>query len=166
MPLKTVYWDANIFHALFGKEAGRVDACEMVEKAALNGEVDIYTSTITFVECVWVKTITDPTGKLNKLSPAHEGMLHKYFMRPYIRAVQCDRRIAELARSLLWNYPALRPRDAIHAATAVFHNVDFMHSYDDDDLVKLSGKIGTPPLKICHPCDGDGIGQQLNLPSN
>jgi hypothetical protein len=27
-----------------------------------------------------------------------------------------------------------------------------MHSYDDGDLVKpLSGKIGNPPMKICHP---------------
>jgi predicted nucleic acid-binding protein len=169
MPLKTVYWDANIFHALFGKEQGRVEACERVEKAALNGEVDIYTSTITFVECVWVKTILDPSGKLNKLSPAHEEMLHKYFLRPYIRAVQCDRRIAELSRSLMWTYPALHPKDAIHVATAVFHQVDFMHSFDDGDLVKLSGKIGNPPLRICHPGDGDGFGpqlQQVPLPSS
>jgi predicted nucleic acid-binding protein len=161
VPIKTVYWDANIFHALFGKEQGRVEFCERIDKAALNGEVDIYTSAITLVECVWVKTIVDPTGKLNKLSPAHEEMLHKYFMQPYIRVVQCDRRISEFARSLMWKYETLHHQDAIHVATAIFHRVDFMHSYDDDDLVKLNGLLGTPPLKICHPCDGDGFEPQL-----
>jgi predicted nucleic acid-binding protein len=160
MPIKTVYWDANIFHALFGKEAGRVDLCERVEKVALNGDVDIYTSTITFVECVWVKTILDPTGKLNKLSPQHEPILTKYFMRSCIRPINCDRRIAEAARSLLWQYPALKPHDAIHVASALSQPIDFMHSFDDDDLVKLNGKIGNPPLRICHPGDGDGFGPQ------
>jgi predicted nucleic acid-binding protein len=161
MAIKTVYWDANMFHALFGKEAGRVDLCERIEKAARDGGVDIYTSTITFVECVWVKRILDPTGKLNKLSPQHEQVLREYFMRSYIRPINCDRRIAESARSLLWQYPALKPKDAIHVASALSQPIDFMHSFDDDDLVKLDGKIGNPPLKIKHPGDGDGFGAQM-----
>jgi predicted nucleic acid-binding protein len=153
----TVYWDACVFHALFGKEKGRVDACLRIEKAAQGGSVRIYTSAITFVECVWVKTITDPTGKLNKLAPEHEQIIEGYFKRSYIVAIICDRNIAEAARKLLWKHPQLKPHDAVHVASAIAQQVDVMHSYDNDDLVKLNGKIGNPPLKICNPGKGDGF---------
>jgi len=38
--------------------------------------------------------------------------------------------------------------DAIHVASAISRQVDVLHSYDNKDLVKLTGQIGTPPLKI------------------
>ncbi len=155
MPI-TVYWDANLFHAIFGREHGRVEICEHIEKLASQGGVTIYTSTITFAEVVWVKTIVDGGGKLNKLSPDHEPIVQKYFMKSYIRPINCDRQIAELARELMWKQAALKPKDAIHVASALFMQVDMMHSYDDD-LVRLNGKIGTPPLKICNPGAGDGF---------
>ena len=143
MPI-TVYWDANIFHAVFGREAGRVDACERVEMAARSGNVDIYTSTVTFVECIWIK------GK-PKFSKEHEEEIGKYFMHKFIRPINCDRQIAEAARALVWEYPHLKPKDAIHVASARFLQVDVMHSYDNDDLVRLNGQIGNPPLQICYP---------------
>ncbi len=160
---KTVYWDACVFHALFGREKGRIEACAAIEQAAVAGQVIIYTSFVTFVECVWVKTITDPTGNLNKLSPEHERFIQEYFSRSYIYPIICDRKISELARSLLWKYP-LKPKDAIHVASALSQSIDYMHTYDNDDLVKLNGKIGTPPLKICNPGSGDGFGIQPDLP--
>ncbi len=149
--MQTVYWDANIFHALFGKEPGRVEKCLPIEKAAQEGHVLIYTSAVTFVECVWVK------GQPDKLSKEHELILQRYFMHKYIRVINCDRQIAEAARLLVWQFPHLKPRDAIHVASAVSVGVDVMHSYDNDDLVKLSEKIGTPPLKIGHPGNENDI---------
>ena len=143
--LITVYWDANVFHALFGREDGRVDACERIELAARNGDVDIYTSTATFVECIWIK------GKINKFSKQHEEVIGKYFMHKFIRPINCDRQIAEAARALIWKHPHLKPKDAIHVASAHALQVDVLHSYDNDDLVKLDGQIGNPPLKICYP---------------
>jgi predicted nucleic acid-binding protein len=154
---KTVYWDACVFHALFNGEPGRVDSCLRIEAAAKGGDVDIYTSTTTFVECVWMKT----AGKTTKLSPKHEATIQAYFMHSFIKPINCDRLIAEAARALLWQHPHLKPKDAIHVASAIAQQVDLMHSYDNDDLVKLSQKIGHPPLKICHPGDGDGFGPQL-----
>jgi predicted nucleic acid-binding protein len=158
---KTVYWDANVFHALFNSEENRVESCLRIEQAAKNGDVDIYTSTITFVECVWIKGRADSAGKLNKLSPEHEKVIQAYFMHSFIRPINCDRQIAEAARMLLWRFPHLEPKDAIHVASAISQRVDLMHSYDNHDLVKLSGQIGYPPLKICNPGDGDGFGPQL-----
>ena len=144
MGLKTVYWDACVFHALFGKEAGRVEMCLRVEKAAQNGAVEIYTSTATFVECVWIK------GQPDKLSKEHEQIIQRYFMHRYIRSINCDRQIAEAARNLIWQFPHLKPKDAIHVASAVAQQVEILHTYDTD-LLKLDGQIGSPPLKICQP---------------
>ena len=143
--MQTVYWDACVFHALFKKEAGRADACERVEKAARAGSVEIYTSAATFVECVWIK------GKPPKLTKGDEEKIQKYFMHRFIKVINCDRTIAEEARRLIWQFPHLLPKDAIHVASAISQQVGVMHSYDNDDLVKLSGKIGVPPLIICHP---------------
>jgi predicted nucleic acid-binding protein len=157
MPIKMVYWDANLFHAIFGREVGRVEICEHIMDAAMRGKVDIYTSTITFAEVVWVKSIVDGKGKLNKLSPDHEPIIQKYFIRSCIKPITCDRQVSELARELMWKHATLKPKDAIHVASAALLQVEVMHSYDDDDLVPLDGKIGAPPLKICHPGNGDGF---------
>jgi predicted nucleic acid-binding protein len=140
----TIYWDANVFHALFGKEAGRVGPCMTIEKAARNGAVDIYTSTATLVECVWIK------GHPDRLSPKHEEVIQKYFMHKFIRPINCDRQIAEAARMLLWKHQHLKPKDAIHVASALSQQVDILHSYDSD-LLKLSGQLGNPALTICEP---------------
>jgi len=153
---RAVYWDANLFHAVFGREAGRIKLCEHIVKLSSQGLVQIYTSTVTFAEVVWVKSIVDGKGKLNKLSPEHEPIIQKFFANSYIYPINCDRRVAELARELMWRH-ALKPKDAIHVASAVSQQVEVLHSYDDDDLIPLNGKIGNPPLKICHPGDGDGF---------
>ena len=142
MPDNRVYWDASVFHALFGMEAGRVEGCKEIEKAAQEGLVQIYTSTISFVECVWIK------GKPDKFDPAHEAILSAYFAHKYIRPILCDRQIAESARQLIWRHPHLKPKDAIHVASALSQQVDVLHTYDNDDLVKLSMKVGVPPLRI------------------
>ena len=142
--MESVYWDANVFHAIFGQEEGRVKKCLEIEKAAREGRTIIYTSTATLVECVWIK------GK-DRLSEEHEAVIGKYFMHKFIRLITCDRQIAESARSLLWKFPHLKPKDAIHVASAIFQELETMHSYDNDDLVKFSGQMGSPRLKICHP---------------
>jgi hypothetical protein len=140
-----VYWDSSVFHALFGSEAGRVDVCLQIEKRAKDGLLEIYTSTVTFTECVWLK------NNPNKLSRQHEAVIQRYFMHKYIKTINCDRTIAENARLLIWDYPHLKPKDAIHVASAISQQIDVLHSYDTDHL-RMDGKIGIPPLQICNPC--------------
>ena len=78
-------------------------------------------------------------------------------MHRFIRTINCDRIIAEAARSLIWEFPHLKPKDAIHVASALSQEVAVMHSYDNDDLVKFSGLMGNPKLKICHPESPSGF---------
>jgi len=150
MEFRTVYWDANIFNALFSGEPGRIEACEHIHELAAKGDVKIYTSAVTYVECIKIK------GKqITNLKPEHEEQIVKYFRNEFIITINCDRKIAEASRALIWKYPHLHPKDAIHVASAMSQPIDLMHSYDNSDLVKLNGQIGNPPLKICHPGDGD-----------
>lgn len=147
--MKAVYWDANVFHALFAKEPGRIDVCQKIADAAKNGDVQIYTSTVTLVEVVWIKG-------LDRLDPKHEDAIQKFFGNKFIRLITCDRAIAGEARALMWRYPKLKNKDAIHVASALSQPViDVLHSYDDDDLLPLSGQLGAPPLTICHPTWAD-----------
>jgi predicted nucleic acid-binding protein len=159
--MKTVYWDANVFHALFQCEEGRLEACSRIEEEAKKENVHIYTSSVTLVECLWIKAKGDPPGRPSRLKPEHEERIQKYFMQPFVKIINCDRRIAESARSLMWKYEHLRYKDAIHLATAMSQTIDILHSFDNDDLVRLNGKIGTPPLKICNPGIGDGFEAKL-----
>lgn len=144
MQIKRVYWDACVFHAMFGKEAGRFEACMAIEKQARENLVVIYTSTASFVECVWIK------GNPDKLSAEHEEVITKYFQHKFIQPIIWDRPMSESARSLIWQFPALKPKDAIHVASAISQQVEELHTFDDY-LLGLSGKVGMPPLKICAP---------------
>src|SRR6185369_16343232 len=94
-------------------------------------------------ECVWLK------GK-ERIAKNHEDAIQKYFMHKFIRLINCDRVIAEQARMLVWHF-GLKPKDAIHVASALSQQVDVMHSYDNADIVKFNGQIGSPPLKIENP---------------
>lgn len=54
-----------------------------------------------------------------------------------------------MARSLIWDYN-VRPKDSIHVATAIKAKVPILDTFDEG-LIKLSKKIGNPPLIINPP---------------
>lgn len=79
-----------------------------------------------------------------------EEKISKFFKQEYISIVQLTRFIAERARALIWMYPALRPKDAIHAATALYLEIDELHTFDSDFL-PLDGIIEKARLSIKEP---------------
>src|SRR3954463_9476298 len=76
------------------------------------GQLQIVTSAISLIEVI----------KLDKgplqLTQDKERKIREFFQHEYIIIVQVTRRLAEEARSLIWGQ-GLRPRDSIHAATAI-----------------------------------------------
>jgi predicted nucleic acid-binding protein len=141
--LRYVYWDSNPFCAIFNKEAGRLDDCLKVIKAAEAGELKIVTSSVTLAEVVKVRRGTPiPAGK--------EAILYDFFQNDFIVFVNVEWFIGNAARRLVHKYPSLKPMDAIHLATAIKGKVSEMHTYDSG-LLGMSGKVGVPPLTICHP---------------
>jgi predicted nucleic acid-binding protein len=59
------------------------------------------------------------------------------------------RSIAETAQDVVWNN-SVKPKDAIHVATALALSVPTLETFDDH-LITRSGVIGTPPLVIRKP---------------
>lgn len=138
------YWDACCFLGWFNKENDKVEYCRGVLQLAEKGKVNIITSAITFVEVIKIK------GE-QPIKKEKEEKIKAFFENEYIKVRDVDRFIAEYARELIWQFPHLHPYDSIHLATALWHNVTVMNTFDKPDLIDLSEKVGKPLLKICKP---------------
>ena len=136
------YWDSACFLKYLKKETD-YEKCAGVICKAEEGDVRIITSALTIAEVIYLK----PNDKIDRKK---SDDICKFFENEYIVIVNIDRKIAELARNLLWDYKALRPGDAIHIASAIKAKVDVFDTFDDY-LINLSGAISVPPLLIRKP---------------
>jgi hypothetical protein len=59
------------------------------------------------------------------------------------------RNISESAQDLVWNQ-SIKPKDAIHVATALEAKIYILETFDDG-LIGKTGQIGNPPLLIRKP---------------
>jgi len=128
---KLHYWDSCVFLAFLKNEKDKINDCISVLKAAENGQV----------------ILEKGQPKLPKES---EEKIRDFFRHEWIYIYDVDRKVGELARELMWQYQALKPKDATHVATAIKARVDVLDTFDDG-LLKLSGEIGDPPLIIRKP---------------
>jgi predicted nucleic acid-binding protein len=128
------YWDSCAFLAWLQNEADRVDACRDTIEQAKRGEVLLVTSALTVAEVLWIK-------EGPRLTSDKATLLNRFFRRSYIRVVNVDRATAERSQSLVWA-DGIRPKDAIHVATALKYQCDVLETFDGG----LIGKSGQ--------CDG------------
>lgn len=142
MTVERIYWDSDVFLGWFQNEAGKVDRCEGVIQRAERGEVLIVTSTLTLAEVLWMRN--QP-----RLSKDKADLVQKFFRRSYIRVYNVTRKIAENAQGVVWDN-GIKPKDAIHVSTAINLKVDALETFDDG-LLKKSGQVGEPLLKIRQP---------------
>ena len=113
-------------------------------KAAEAGQLRIVTSSLALVEVIKLKS-------REELPPDKEPMIRAYFKQPYISIRELDRTIGEAARDLIWTYK-VPVKDAVHLATALHTpGVVQLDTFDEDDLIKFSGRFGDPPLVIGYP---------------
>jgi len=69
----------------------------------------------------------------------------RFFENTYLNFIDVDKKIAINAREIVWEYN-IKPKDAVHIATALFHNIPIFHTFDEQLLKK---KI--PELAIIKP---------------
>jgi len=70
--------------------------------------------------CAWIALINQ--------EPTHHNTLRDIYEKAFCGV---DLMIGDGARKLLRQYPALnKPQDAIHVMTALYHNLDVMHTFD------------------------------------
>lgn len=132
MAKEVFYWDANAFSGFLNEEAGKVELCEPVLKEAEKGNVLIVTSALTIAECLFIR-------QGPKLPPEKREVVEKFFKADYIAVRNVTRHIADLARDVFWDHN-IKPKDAVHVATAAFFKVPVLHTFDEP-LISKSGLV-------------------------
>jgi predicted nucleic acid-binding protein len=137
------YWDAGCFIAWLQEEEGRYEECGSVLHAAEEGRLEIVTSAFTITEVLY------PKGG-NLLDRSLRTTVRDFLRQRFLVLVQVDRRVAEAAQDLVWD-KGIRPKDALHVASALRASVYALETYDEQ-LIKKSGRVGGQPvLEIRHP---------------
>ncbi len=146
-------WDSQACLAWLNSESKHQDGCKLVLAEAAAGRLEIVVSALALVEVLYLRG-HPPIKK------EHSTKIAQFFKQPYFLIVNVDDRIATMARDVVWDC-SVDPRDAVHVATALAANAEYLDT-GDGRLVKLSGKVGgSPPLIICAP--GYGLQGELGL---
>lgn len=150
-PLK-LYWDSCAWLGFINGEADKKRELEIVYGHARKGTYQLWTSTLSMVECRRLATEEhDP----KPLSDEHEQTLKDLFAQPFVKPIPMAVDIAEMARTIWRQTPGLgKFQDAVHVASAIRWNIPILHTYDRDDLLHLDSTFdcrdGTR-LTICYP---------------
>jgi predicted nucleic acid-binding protein len=131
------YIDSNIFvyPVLYSQETDlRVKKAANILRDIANGELLAFTSTLTWDEVIW--TIRKFLGKSESINQGQKllGFTNLHF-------INVDENILSRAQILMSNYN-LKPRDSIHAASAIDKKLKTIISDDIDfDKVKEITRI-------------------------
>ena len=131
------YWDSDCFLGWLLEEPDKVEHCREVLSAAEDGKILIVTSALTIAEVLALR------GRL-KIPSEDREKVENFFRQEYIVVRNITRRIAENARSFVWDF-GVAPKDALHVATAIDAKLTLLNTFDKK-LKNKSGKIGKPPL--------------------
>ena len=150
-----IYWDSCLFIDLVQRSGDHIVVLDQLVEAAKQEELVLVTSALTLAEVLGKRNKpSKPGGPTKPISPEEEQRIIDFFENPYISIRPCDRHTGQVAGTIARQF-SLRPRDAIHVATALNANVPVMHTTDgpksSTGLLKKNGKIGTPPLAIVLP---------------
>ncbi|MDZ7726689.1 MAG: PIN domain-containing protein [Dehalococcoidia bacterium] len=149
MPTERQYWDSCCFLAIINDEADRIlHLRPLWHDASGNRNSQILTSALTIAEC------SHPRGTAEE-----QTALDRFFADRCLTLIANDRLVAQDARDLQRQVRErfgrrLPVRDSIHLASALRGNVERMLTYDQDDLIPLSGEFRTragTPLLIEEP---------------
>lgn len=136
---RRIYWDANAWIGFINNEPDKRTPLRVIWDAAKRGEYEILTSAFSYMEVIYGKNELGQAYSPERSDPLIFGMLDQ----PHVTRVQLDTEVAKLARSLKRRFhPVLGKRaDAVHLASAAYHNVEALHTYDGSDLLPLTGKV-------------------------
>jgi hypothetical protein len=139
------YFDSGVFVSFLAKEENRAQVVHDLLKEAHSGRIEIITSSFSLVEVL-------KTKKHQKIGQEVQEQITAFFEYPFIKLVNADRDICELARKFVWKH-SMNPKDAVHMATAQATSkiieIHGLFSWDDD-FIKLNEKTDVK-FPISHP---------------
>jgi predicted nucleic acid-binding protein len=143
--IEIIYWDSDTFLGWLQEEEGKVELCQGTLERATAGEVVIVTSALTLAEVLWMRG-----GP--RLAEDKADKLRRFCRHSYIRVWSVTRAIAESAQDCVWKR-GIRPKDAIHVATAIAAKAPILETFDVG-LLKQSGSVGLEIRKPIPPKQG------------
>lgn len=151
-PIPRYYWDACAWLGLINTELDKHRCLEAIWKDAASGKCEIWTSAYVYLEVHKAKAQGGDPFPPEESDKRIDAMLEQ----PYVIRVQVDSDVARLARQLRRQFPneLKKKADAIHLATAVWWDLDELHTYDGSHLLPLNKKVQRNdglPLPICVP---------------
>jgi predicted nucleic acid-binding protein len=140
-----VYWDSNVILSYLNDVPDRVATIEELFRQARAEEIELLTSSISRVEVAFVESERES----RELDADVEETINRLWQPGSpIKTVEFYDLIGDGARRLMrrgvsQGWGLLKPKDAIHLATAERMGVSEMHSYDNR-VKKWSGELGFP----------------------
>lgn len=128
-----IYWDSDAFLGWLQNEEGKANLCRATFDRAAKGELILVTSALTIAEVLW-------TRNSPKLTADRAAIVRRFFRRSYIRIRAVTRTISETAQDVVWDH-GIKPKDAIHVATALDAKVTVLETFDLG-LIAKSGILG------------------------
>ena len=143
------YWDANIFLAWLKDERENRKPGEMEGLAEIVAIMDRQ-------EAIMMTSVITRTEVLESTLPDQaQNIFNKIFERPNIVSVDVTVPISNMAHAIRDYYRqngrSLKTADCLHLATAIQHQADELHTFDEDDLISLNGNVAGHKLIICKP---------------
>jgi predicted nucleic acid-binding protein len=136
------YWDTCVFLGWLKEEPDKLPQCEAAIREAEIGKLKIVTSTLTVAETLFLIKGERPVSRESR------QRLRGFFESEYIELAELDRPTAELAQDVIWDFE-VRPKDAVHVATAVKLRerigIEQLDTFDGP-LASLNGKIHSLPI--------------------
>lgn len=141
------YWDAGLFIAWLKDEKRK--------PGEMQGLAEVV-SMIDRKDAVLITSVVSRTEVLEStLTQENKGKFDKVFQRTNCKMVDLNAPISELAHDIREYYKAsgkvLGTPDCQHLATAIAYECDEFHTFDEDDLIPLSGNVAGHNLIICKP---------------
>lgn len=136
------YWDSDCFLGWLQAEEGKVSLCEQVLEEAKASRVMIVTSALTLTEVLMLRGRT-------RIPKADQQKVERFFASSFITVRNITRRVAETSRSLVWDY-GIKPKDALHVATALDAKLSLFNTFDEA-LIKKCRRLRSLGMTVEHP---------------
>jgi len=123
-----IYFDTNVLVYATVNNGPKGDVCRKIIEESINKKSKIYTSSLTWDEFTY--SIWKKEGKEKAIIQGEN-----FLKIPLLKLINADALVVYKAQSLVKEY-GLKPRDAIHAATAILNDIKEIAT-DDSDFDKI-----------------------------